>query len=179
MGIEEVYKVSVFDFDGTLIDTALPGEGKKIWKEKTGTEYPHAGWWGRKESLYVDVYDNAPFDDVVSDYRKAVSEPNTHVSLCTGRMVKLSNEVNAILNKYNFKFDDVVLNGDGRFSKGSGDTVAFKIRYLASLQKTFPNLKEIEFWDDRDEHIPTFKQWGDQQRINVIVNHVHQADNRF
>lgn len=178
MRVEDVFKVSVFDFDGTLIDTALPGVGKQIWKDVKGTDYPHVGWWGRAESLDVDIFENKPFDDIVIDYKQAIGEPNTHVSLCTGRLVKLRKEVQAVLDKYEFKFDDVVLNGDSRFNKGRGDTLSYKLRYLGSLSKTFPNLKEIEFWDDRDEHMPTFKQWAKDRSIKVVINHVHQTENR-
>lgn len=176
MDVNLITKVAVFDFDGTLIHTLEPEEGKKIWKEKTGEDYPHRGWWGRRETLDINVFDNEPFPDIESIYRKEASNENTYVSLCTGRIVPLTNEVKAILDKYNLIFDDVILNGDKRFQDSGGhgnDTLAFKIRYLASLQKTFPNLKVIEFWDDRREHHSTFKQWALVQPIDVIIHLVH------
>ena len=33
-----------FDFDDTLFHTPKPEEGEKIWKEKTGTDWPYSGW---------------------------------------------------------------------------------------------------------------------------------------
>ena len=60
----------IFDFDQTLMDTLGKEEGLKIWKEKTGQDYPHKGWWGRKESLDLDVFDIEPNEDVLTDYYK-------------------------------------------------------------------------------------------------------------
>jgi hypothetical protein len=174
---EDVKKVTVIDFDGTLIDTTLPEIGKKIWKEKTGNEYPHRGWWSRRESLDIDIYPNEVFSDIEIEYNKAKSESNTFVSLCTGRITPLTKQVKVILNKYNFKFDDVVLTGDKRFNNGASDTLSFKINYLNSLQKEFPNLEEIEFFDDRTHHNATFVNWGDKQKILVTINHVKRTEN--
>lgn len=179
MNKEDIKKVSVFDMDGTFIDTELPGTGKKIWKDKTGVDYPHQGWWGKAESLDVDIFENKPFEDMVKEHTKEMADSSTYVSLCTGRLYKLRNEVQKILDKYDFKFDEVVLNGDPRYRKGPGDTVSFKLRYLADLNKRFPNLEEIEFWDDRDEHMSTFKQWAKEQSIKVTINHVHSENSRF
>ena len=180
MDKELIKKLSIFDFDGTLIDTISPEEGKKIWKEKTGTDYPHKGWWGKRETLDIDIFENKPFDDIVADFNQAVGEPNTYTALCTGRIVPLKKEVHAILNKYGFVFDEVVLNGDKRFVKKgeANDTLAFKIRFLDDLVSRFPNLEELEFWDDRDKHNPTFVQWGKMQTFPVTINHVHQSENR-
>ena len=43
----EISKLSVFDFDGTLIDTPLPDYGKAEYKKKTGEDWPFPGWWGQ------------------------------------------------------------------------------------------------------------------------------------
>lgn len=176
----EVKKVSIFDFDGTLIDTALPDVGKKIWKEKTGDDYPHRGWWSKKETLDIDVFDNEPFDDMVDAYNVESSNPNTYVVLCTGRIIRLTTPVTKILDKYGFEFDDVILNGDRRYSgKGmDNNTMAFKIRVLGDMVNQFPNIEELEFWDDRLEHVATFKQWAKQQKIKVTIHLVDREENR-
>ncbi len=49
--IDKITNISIFDFDGTLIDTMTPEQGKKIYKEKTGKEWKYKGWWGKIESL--------------------------------------------------------------------------------------------------------------------------------
>jgi FMN phosphatase YigB (HAD superfamily) len=42
-----------FDFDDTLFHTPKPEQGEQIWKEKTGTDWPYSGWWGRPESCLL------------------------------------------------------------------------------------------------------------------------------
>lgn len=165
MNKEKITKVSVFDFDGTLIDTMMPDLGMDIWKRETGKDFPHKGWWSKRESLDIDIFPNNAFPDMKSEYDKAKSEANTFVALCTGRITPLTNQVMAILNKHGFNFDDVVLTGDKRFNDGANNTLTFKINYLNSLQKQFPNLEEIEFWDDRKIHTDVFLEWGKSQEI--------------
>ena len=158
MKLEQIRKVSIYDFDGTLIKTPEPELGKKIWKEKTGEDYPHKGWWGKRESLDIDIFEHEPFADIVSEFNKSKTESHTFTVLLTGRIIPLTNEVLAILNKYNLVFDDVVLTGDKRFQGDSNNTLSFKVNYLNSLQGQFPNLEQIEFFDDRREHHATFVQ---------------------
>ena len=54
MGIK---KLICFDFDDTLCHTLKPEEGKVIWKEKFGTDWPHRGWWSKPETLDLDIFD--------------------------------------------------------------------------------------------------------------------------
>jgi len=177
MNAENIKKVSVFDFDGTLIDTQMPDTGKEMWLKAKGEKWAHRGWWSRRESLDMDVFENKPYEDVIADYKIEAANPTTFVTVCTGRIVPLRKQVQAILDKNGLIFDEVILAGQKPWNKGAHDTLIFKINYLSDLQKRFPNLEEIEFWDDRNEHIPTFVQWGKLQEIPVKINHVHK-DNR-
>jgi len=176
MDVTKITKVSVFDFDGTLIDTTMPDEGKKLWKEKTGEDFPHKGWWSKRESLDLNIFPNNAFDDMESEFNKAKSQPDTFVALCTGRITPLTNQVKAILKKHGFKFDDVVLTGDKRFNNGANNTLSFKINYLNSLQKQFPNLKEITFFDDRKIHTDAFLEWGKTQKITFNHHLVERGE---
>lgn len=176
MNKESITKVSVFDFDGTLIDTMMPEEGKKIWKQKTGEDFPHKGWWSKRESLDLNIFDHPPFEDMKNEYLKAKRSPNTFVALCTGRITPLTKQVKDILYKYNFNFDDVVLTGDKRFNNGASDTLSFKINYLNSLRTQFPNLEVIEFWDDRNHHHKPFVEWAIKQPITVRIFHVKRSE---
>jgi hypothetical protein len=174
MKVNSVRKVAIIDMDGTLVDTISPEEGKVVWKEKTGTDYPHKGWWSKRETLDINVFKNNLYPDILSKYHRVKSEEDTFVILCTGRIIPLIKQVKAILDKHGLEFDDVILNGDKRFSVkgGQNDTLNYKLRVLSSLEDRFPNLEEIEFWDDRDNHHPVFKAWGDKQPIKVTINHV-------
>lgn len=170
---EEIKKVVVIDFDGTLINTTMPEIGKDIWKRVKGEDFPHRGWWSKRESLDIDLFDNDVFSDILAVFNKAKSEANTFVALCTGRVTPLTKEVNAILAKHNLVFDDVVLTGDKRFNNGASDTLSFKMNYLNSLKKQFPNLECVEFYDDRRHHYDTFVKWGESQPFVVKIHLVH------
>tara|TARA_R110000851_G_scaffold47424_1_gene115021 strand:- start:11340 stop:11894 length:555 start_codon:yes stop_codon:yes gene_type:complete len=178
MNKNEITKVTVIDFDGTLIDTTMPEIGKKMWKDATGEDFPHKGWWSKRESLNLDIYPNNTFDDIVAEFNKSKSEDKTFVALCTGRITPLTKQVNAVLDMHNLVFDDVVLTGDKRFNKvdgvGAKDTLEFKLNYLNSLQSQFPNLEQIDFFDDRNHHQESFNKWADAQPIVVNIHHVQR-----
>lgn len=150
---EKITGLDVFDFDGTLVNTELPQTGKIIWAEETGTPWPHRGWWGREESLSLEVFEQPANPKVVLDWKDSWADESKMVIMLTGRMPKLSNHVEAILQKHNLKFDRYLYNYGGR-------TLENKLDQMSKILKEFPTIKTLRMWDDRDEHVPTFKQWG-------------------
>jgi len=50
-------KLVCFDFDDTLFYTPKADVGKTTWLEKTGTVWPHIGWWGKSETIDIDIFD--------------------------------------------------------------------------------------------------------------------------
>jgi FMN phosphatase YigB (HAD superfamily) len=151
----EKTKLAVFDFDGTLMDTPLPVDGRKIYKEKTGQEWPYSGWWGQPLSLSDEIFDIQTIKDVVSDYKKEKSDPNTMVVMLTGRITKLSKYVKELLDKHNLTFDEYHYNN-------GGSTDFVKMRIMENILDSNKSIRELELWDDREEHIPTFQSWGDK-----------------
>ena len=101
-----VTKIYLIDFDGTIARTPEREEGVKIYKDKTGNDYPHKGWWGRNESLDMDMFDIKPIQSTVDVVKREYGKPNTKVFLLTGRVPKNSQAVEKILNSYGVKFDD-------------------------------------------------------------------------
>jgi hypothetical protein len=165
-------KLSVFDFDGTTMDTLYPEIAKPMYKEKTGQDWPFQGWWGRKESLDMDIFDFQPKPDVKRDYQAERANSDTMVVSLTGRRPKLSNEVEAILHANGYRFDRYMYN------YGS-DTLSNKLEQIGKMLQEFPSIKHVELWDDRNKHIPTFEQWGndlvkngrlDSFNMNHVIN---------
>lgn len=168
-------KLSVFDFDGTLIDTPLPEEGKKIYKEKTGKDWPHAGWWGQPMSLDMQVFEMPTITNVINDYKKETKNPDTMIVMVTGRMVKLTDLVKDILNRHGLKFHEY------HFNRG-GSTESAKKKTFDQILTQHPSIKEVSIYDDREEHIPIFQAWGDEHvasgrldkfNINVVPSVRH------
>ena len=168
-------KLAVFDFDSTLVDTPLPIEGKILYKQKTGNDWPHAGWWGQPLSLDMQVFDMKPIPNVIRDYKKETSNPDTMVVMVTGRMVKLADMVKNILSTLGLNFHEY------HFNRGGSTDVAKKKTFDQILEQN-PSIKDVELWDDREEHIPIFQAWGDDKvqsgrlnkfNINVVPSTRH------
>lgn len=131
-------RLVIFDFDGTLIDSPKPEIGKPIWKEKTGEDFPYQGWWGRKESLYTQVFDIKPFPSVLAQLRKEKATPDTSVVILTSRMEKLRPQVENILLLNDISVDDILLKSGGE-SKGD---------VILKIENYNQDLEEIIVYDD-------------------------------
>ena len=150
---DERTKIEIFDFDGTLVDTPLPDTGRQEYLAKTGKVWPHEGWWGRHESLDVDVFDMPVVPMVIDGYKKAKADSNTIVVMLTGRLQKLSADVRKVLDAKGLSFEQYLYNRGGE----TGDA---KMKDMDILLKLYPQVTEIEMWDDRVLHVPRFEAWG-------------------
>ena len=130
--------LAIYDFDGTLMNTPEKEEGKEIWKEKTGEEYPHRGWWGRRESLNTNIFDIQPISTIYFKKKKDIVNPNTYVIILTSRLEKLRPEVENILDIHGIEPDELILK-KGNETKGD---------VILSYVNKFPELKKIEVYDD-------------------------------
>ena len=160
---KKITKLSVFDFDGTLISSPLPETGKVLYEQKIGQKWPHKGWWGKKESLDTNIFDIEAIDEVIVDYKVEILKEDTLVIMLTGRLTVLAKDVESILEIKGLKFDE------HHYNTG-GETCYVKLRTLDKTLERFPDIKEISIWDDRSEHIPRFQAWGDKQILDGLIN---------
>jgi FMN phosphatase YigB (HAD superfamily) len=157
----EIKKLICFDFDDTLCHTLKPEEGKPIWKEKFGTDWPHRGWWSKPETLDLDVFDTKINTYVYQEYLKAVSDPDNYVFCATGRIEKLRTEVETVLHKLNLSFDALYLNT-------GGDTFTFKCKLFAKLIRELQP-EEFIMYDDRFEHLVEFEKWAETIDCKITI----------
>eukprot|EP00184_Porphyridium_aerugineum_P007571 CAMPEP_0184697206 /NCGR_PEP_ID=MMETSP0313-20130426/4236_1 /TAXON_ID=2792 /ORGANISM="Porphyridium aerugineum, Strain SAG 1380-2" /LENGTH=400 /DNA_ID=CAMNT_0027155971 /DNA_START=327 /DNA_END=1529 /DNA_ORIENTATION=- len=139
----------VIDFDGTLVWTPGPQEGKEIFKMHTGRDFKHQGWWGRPESLQPPVIQSpTPMAYLNSQIAKVLHQSRYDHSIdafvLTGRVEKLRPEVERILTDLGLGFlckdrSKLIL------KTSSEDTFAFKskiiLQRLLTGKTPLPNAK--------------------------------------
>jgi len=164
-----------FDFDDTLCHTPKPEEGKIIWKEKTGTEWPYGGWWGRSDSINPEIFDISINPWVYKKYLEAVADPDNYVILSTGRLQKAENmrkHIDTILNIHNISFDEIHLNW-------GGDTYKFKTQLFEQKIEEL-GVHEFVMYDDRQSHLIRFEEWAEECHVDVIVvDVVNKKETKF
>ena len=162
---QRINKISIFDFDGTLADTPNKEDGIVLWEAKNKKDYPHKGWWGKPESLDENTFNVKLIPSTIDDYNKESEGDNALMIMLTGRIPKLSNQVESILNKNGVIFDEY-------HYKEKGDTFTSKINTLKKLIEQNPNVTEIEMWEDRLNHADGFEEWGVNKGIDIKVNRI-------
>lgn len=160
-------KIYVFDFDKTLVHTQEPEEGRKKWLKETGEIFPHpTGWWSKPESLDLKIFYPAVNGWTYKFYQEAMADEGAYVILATGRLDKLKNEVNAVLDFHGLTFHDV-------FCNTGGETFRFKTRLLESILRKNLKATELIIYDDRHEHLGKFVEWAELMskkfKTNIIV----------
>ena len=97
---------------------------------------------------------------VIASVKKTYDEekPNqdTLMVMMTGRMSRLSKEVESILSAKGLKFDKYIYNH-------GGSTLDSKIDSLNKLLQEYPKVIDVLLNDDRLEHVPSFEAWGKAQ----------------
>ena len=150
-------KLVVYDFDGTLFHSPDKEHGEKIYKSKTGKDWPYKGWWGRLETLMPPIVPHHPdpswyLNDVVQSQKGHKSNPNTDVVLMTGRHIGFKERVHDLLEKMNIDFHDTYFYGQS----GTGGSTTFETK-ANNIRKLMNNgYTSIEIYEDRPEHIQSF-----------------------
>jgi len=143
--------LNFFDFDGSLIDSPLPDNGKIRWSEHHGKPYPHLGWWGREESLDLDVFDIKPKDIAHAAYLRHSKDPSTHNYILTSRIPKLKDKLKAILDANDIQMIEILC-AKGGLTKGQQI-----IELLATVESAGKTVGEINMWEDRNKEIATIE----------------------
>lgn len=157
-------RISIYDFDGTLCLTPDREEGSRIWKEKLGMDFPHSGWWGRKETLDTKIFEIDRCEWVYRKYLEDMASDSTLVVLVTGRHVGIAKEVKKVLEKCEYKmFDEYHFNNKGK-------TDVFKIEVFDNLLLENPEVQEITIYEDRADHIHLFHTWAKRKDSKAKVN---------
>ena len=155
-----IKRLSAFDFDGTLMNSPEKETGKIEWQEKMGKPYPFEGWWGRPESLDLSVFDIKPFPTVLHQLEREKSYSDSYVIVLTSRQEKLRPYVQAVLDKNNILVDKLDMK-HGWMNKG---------QKILKYSQEFPELTEINVYDDMNEHINAYQEIKNQIPEHITLN---------
>lgn len=159
----KIDRIEIFDFDGTLIATPLPEEGKPVWLAKKGSEWPHKGWWSKRESLDMEVFEMPIIKEAHDGFLAIESQENVLKILMTGRITPLGAQVKAILDSKGLVFD--------RYEFcDTHDTLEFKLKKLSELREEFPHVTVIKMYEDREPHVDSFKKWAEAEDITFEID---------
>lgn len=168
-------KLISFDFDKTLFFTPEPEFGKDIFLEKTGKVWPHIGWWGKPETLDLEIFEIPKNDWVYNNFLKYNEDSENYIILATGRLKKVEGMVDnvyKILEKNDIEFDEVHLNW-------GGDTLKFKLKLFEQKIKSL-GVEEFVMFDDREDHLSEFEKWADKQNIKItIIDVINKTEKTF
>ena len=158
-------RLVIYDFDGTLFRSPDREEGSLLYLEATGNYWPHAGWWGRIETLQPPVVpDPIPealwIQEIVEAHQKDVQDKDAFVVLMTGRPYKNRRRVQEILSSKGIEFHREYYRG----MKGQTGRDTFDIKVNIIEQELFHDgLNSVEIYEDRPEHLSAFmdkaKKW--------------------
>jgi hypothetical protein len=205
---ENITKLDIFDFDDTLV--YVPGEikaartiarynsraheqGKK--ELKLGTGY----YWYSPQSLQPPIIpDPTPCamlnQKVAQEFYASQRDPSRLAVILTGRPPELKSHVQRIFDDFKLKPDRFYLMPKGH------QTMRHKVEHIAKLLDKFPNVVEVEIWDDKgpkhaklvgnpdDNHIADFRRFlnickvkrarrDSNWELKIKVNEVPPRDN--
>lgn len=197
----EPTKLAIFDFDGTLINTSTPENGKVLWEKEFLFEWPFNGWWGRPESLDSRIYFDKNGSKLIEELSKKLNADEVEMIIQKGfsknifKNELISDTISAHVENYDkpgiltfmmtgripklSKYVENILNNQNKlkfndyYYNNTSDTLSFKKDKINEFIKTYPTINFIEMWDDRLEHISEFKGLGDEYpHIEFKINHV-------
>ena len=148
--------LNVFDFDGTLMDSPLPETGKEKYKELTGKDWPHKGWWGQIDSL--EPFEVMPIEGTKDLYNQYSVIPNSINVLMTNRLAKFEPVVKDKLRGL-YVFDYYDFKNDNRE----------KPDRIREILKNNPSIDTINIFDDMDEQIERFNRFK-EENPNLEIN---------
>lgn len=168
----------VFDFDGTLVRTPGPEEGKALFTAATGRPWK-GGWWGRAESLCAPVLvrpRERVVRSVLAELEDVVLRSASSVAVVvTGRIKPLRPSVLAILDDVtgggdSFMRHDAVFTHPG----GNFTTLEYKKHLMRALLSDAPlgacAIQNLHIWEDRNEHAQIFAtEFANDLRATVNI----------
>lgn len=150
-GKDDITSLYVYDFDGTLVDTLGPVNGRLKYKDLTGSIWPHVSWLGVPASLEPPL-PLRPGPKMAS-FRGHIHRPHTRTVVLTGRQKEtMQQPVAQVLRSFDVVPADLICQ-----PYCSPVTADFKEDALADLISSLPKLKKVVVYDDLPDNLAAFE----------------------
>lgn len=159
-----ITKLCVFDFDGTLFKSPEKpeGESNSWWLFAKSLDEPAAPHKPGKEYWYNKTVDLA---------LNNIKDPSTYCIMLTGRSDRfLDDRINELLAQRNLLFDEVGLNDSGKESED------FKIARINEILQSLPNVKKLEMWEDQKDLADKYSKEYSDKPFKFII---HIVDDNY
>lgn len=160
-------KLAIFDFDGTLFRSPPPPED---------ADEPES-WWSSPESLGAETVGERPgpemwHPETVRALRDAIADPDAYVVVMTGRHRSLRHRLGDILDGAGLHPDELITNPE------IGNTSGYKRDEMRYLLRQFPNVREVEFWEDREEDLKGYRRLAEGQGMRFVPKLVRNYEDK-
>ena len=142
----DVHTLHIFDFDGTLVDTADRDEAVWEYQRLTGLVWPHRDFFTCVESLLPPL--NIAPGPALPVMRQFAGRRGTHTVMLSGRHVALQEAVNNVMGELGVLPDAYELKPTVQES-----TVQFKAATLQRLIESMPLVRTVKVFEDDEETI--------------------------
>ncbi len=167
-GDQKITELYVFDFDGTLFETPDRLPGLQLYEKITGHKWPHKGWFGVPESLLPPL--KIKPGPALADYRRHFGRAGSYTVILTARIERTESAVRRVLDNYQVCPDEIILKGQNI----SGKNPVFKVQIVSELQKKFPDLTTVKFWDDRIDNLEAMDAFSKTGSVKFeVINATH------
>jgi FMN phosphatase YigB (HAD superfamily) len=163
-------KVYVFDFDGTLMQSPEPEEGKAMYERQFGQAYPHKGWWSKRESLHQE-FDIKPNEAVLAHYREAVAA-EAQMIMMTNRLAKLEDLLQFHLDKHGVKFDNKSFGDTEKGRQTKPQRLSYFLEELRGKGFHPVDIIVLDDMEDQIQHYLTMREdwraWGSPMTVRIL-----------
>lgn len=168
-------KIDIFDFDDTLIWVPSPNKAKSIIEKynlnakangkKEVKQISVSGYWYAPESMEPPIIpDPCPCvmlnQKIAQEFYASQRDPRRLTVVMTGRPPHLRKHLDRILDDFKMKPERVYMMPEEGFVLDS------KIQHIAKLLDEFPQVTEIEMWDDKG---PTMAKLTGKSHYNHVA----------
>lgn len=164
--IHNIENMYIFGFDDILIETPKnTTENVELLEAYLG-EKINKPWYSYKDTLNDYLFDININHNITNIVKDEYNKDKNIVILFSNRKVMFKRIIKRILNSYDIKFHNYVLNNT------NNSDIEFKLTQLHRHIYTFPNLKYIEIYENNKKHIEVFEKFLKTKNINYKINFI-------